>query len=1286
MVSSITSDSDSSRSDSSISQPDSLDDALQCVIEALESDQALDRDALLAKFPQWAEDINQFIDNWVSMEQTSSQLVMAQAQDPAQFSIDLHGKVMGDYELLELISSGGMGVVYRARQLTLGRIVALKMVWNALRDKARFRIEAEAAASLHHANIISIHEVGEFEGQPFLCMQFIEGGNLHDRLRKGPLTPDAAARLVQTIAMAVHYAHQRGILHRDLKPANVLLDTDGRPFVTDFGLAKQMGNSVELTRSGAIIGTPGYMAPEQAMGQVKSITVAADVYGLGAILYATLTGEAPFKGDSDLITLRRVIEEPPVSPRTKRIDVDRNLETVCLKCLEKTPGDRYASAKHLADDLARYLRGEPVTARPISRFEQRWRWCLRNPVVATLSISAIMLIIAVVLMSLGFAWRETMARLTAESARMREVAMRESISRERLNAEAQGAAAQLALGELYTTNGLWAARMNLYGESLLWLAQAADHLGDNSQFAPASQTRCLSWLPHCPVPIAALKLPKLSPKTVSGDWPIWGLSTSHDEVMFMTDNDFGIWRFDIDEIWRPAGQELQVTAAVWSEDGSSLALGDVDGKVSILDAATKSARASAELASSIACLSYSHSGKWLAAVAGKQLSLLHALNGRPSSFTWSLADEGTRVIFAEDDSKIAVVTRDHQVSVFHLDDQSTEVSPQPVFQFRFAAPDPQVAAKLSLPEFSADGTKIIVPTQPYRAQVFDLSSGQPFAAPLVIGTVHSFAMSDNKTYCVAGGDNYARVQTILWASNGPQFVRHHNRLTHQDAVTRVAFGGQDLIATAGSDQVVHLWNIGQERSPGSLHNDADIPLATLQHTDQIAGILFPQHSHQLVTVQYDGLVRVFELPDFRAPGYVMQSTPGGSVIKLVDADRMLMAGTTHAKCNAINASLRRIKDGVVIAETPLHGLRERGHLLDAVVTDDQTGLISLHANPARSGGTMLTKDRSAGSIVVWDFLAGVLKAPPIYLPAEPRSVALHPNGKSAAVLTVDQCVYLVDVQDGTIMDTLVPADKPAKLDFRSGLMPSQLFNGQLLFDADGTILIAWGIGTGFHAWDVATKRPKFATELARDWRINKLALSSDGRRLAIAIEKLNQVVLIDAQTGQVVRTIDHSANVDSVAFSSTGKEIVTACSDGRARIFDVDTGSRLMTDLVHTKAVLDATFSLNGAWVATLTSDRRVYVWNRADGQWALKPTFVADGTRQLLFSQDSQYIMTMGNGRRLQVLDLTPFGDFEALSLPRVRQLGELLTSKSIGEGGIVSLTSAEWMERWQLFKASGQ
>ncbi len=417
------------------------------------------------------------------------------------------------------------------------------MVLNTVRDKARFRIEAEAAAALHHANIVAIHEIGEFEGQPFLSMQYIDGGNLQSYLKSGPMAPKAAAALVRTIAGAVHYAHQRGILHRDLKPANVLLDADRRPYVSDFGLAKQMGNSIELTRSGAIIGTPGYMAPEQAMGQVKSITVAADVYGLGAILYATLTGEPPFKTDSDLLTLRKVIEEPPISPRTLRPELDRNLETICLKCLEKTPTSRYGSARQLVEDLTRYLRGEPVSARPIGFFERRWRWCARNPTMACVSFLAGLLLTCVIFLSFGLAYREYANGMNAKFASIREAAMTEAVELARVDADSQSRAALEAISELYTTNGLWAARTDLLGEALLWFSQAAGLTGINESYVSDSRTRCLSWLAQSPRPIAARQVVPVKPATFQVDWNNWQLSPALPEIMFKSGDDFGFGIF-----------------------------------------------------------------------------------------------------------------------------------------------------------------------------------------------------------------------------------------------------------------------------------------------------------------------------------------------------------------------------------------------------------------------------------------------------------------------------------------------------------------------------------------------------------------------------------------------------------------------------------------------------------------------------------------------------------------------------------------------------------------------
>jgi hypothetical protein len=291
-----------------------------------------------------------------------------------------------------------MGVVYRARQVKLNRVVALKMILHAdhagPEHRQRFRTEAEAVARLQHPNVVQIHEVGEHNGLPFFSLEFCEGGSLEKKLGGTPLPPPEAAGLVQTLALAMHAAHERGIVHRDLKPANVLLAADGTPKVTDFGLAKRLDDAAGLTASGAIMGTPSYMAPEQAGGKTHAIGPAADVYALGAILYGLLTGRPPFKAATPLDTLAQVLTEEPVPPRRLQPRTPHDLETVCLKALAKEPGRRYPSARELAEDLGRFLRGEPTRARPVGRLGRAWRWCLRNPAPAALAgVSAVAVLV-----------------------------------------------------------------------------------------------------------------------------------------------------------------------------------------------------------------------------------------------------------------------------------------------------------------------------------------------------------------------------------------------------------------------------------------------------------------------------------------------------------------------------------------------------------------------------------------------------------------------------------------------------------------------------------------------------------------------------------------------------------------------------------------------------------------------------------------------------------------------------------------------------------------------------
>jgi serine/threonine protein kinase len=327
-----------------------------------------------------------------SAEQTTPFVLLSGEMDPTGpvgGSERLEQKVLraGKYELVREIGRGGMGVVYTGRQPGLDRLVAVKMIlgggYAGEAARQRFRTEAIAAARLQDEGIARVYDVGEEAGQPYLVMEYIAGGSLRDRLDGTPWPPRQAAALVQRLARTVHLAHQHGIVHRDLKPANVLLTADGRPRITDFGLAKLADGEQDLTRTEEVLGTPSYMAPEQALGKSREVGTAADVYALGAILYELLTGRPPFKGANRTDTLRQVAAEPPAPPHLLSPGIGRDLESVCLKCLEKETRRRYASALALAEDLGRYLQGSPVLARPPGWMDALLRSLRRHDLVAT---------------------------------------------------------------------------------------------------------------------------------------------------------------------------------------------------------------------------------------------------------------------------------------------------------------------------------------------------------------------------------------------------------------------------------------------------------------------------------------------------------------------------------------------------------------------------------------------------------------------------------------------------------------------------------------------------------------------------------------------------------------------------------------------------------------------------------------------------------------------------------------------------------------------------------------
>lgn len=952
------------------------------------------------------------------------------------------------YEILGELGRGGMGVVYKARQTKLNRIVALKMILAGAQadplQMERFRAEAEAVARLQHPYIVQIYEISDYNGCPFFSLEYVDGGNLAQKLTGAPQPPRLAAHLIRILALAVHSAHQKGIIHRDLKPGNILLgvstehisDSDslhaemqaacrlfGTPKITDFGLAKHLDIQSQ-TRTGAIMGTPSYMAPEQAEGRAHAIGPATDVYGLGAILYELLTGRPPFESDSSLTTIRRLLDDEPVSPSQLQPKVPRDLETICLKCLEKDPARRYASAESLAEDLQRFLSNQPIEARPIGWWGRSVKWMRRNPTKTTVAV--LLHLAAATFLLMGLLYH---LQMEAEFQKTRKYAEESRLNLIRLHV-AQGTSAMNS-GDGFT--------------ALLWFTEALRLDGDATDNDRSHRER-----------IAALEHGLPRPQQ------LWIQEGAVNETRFSPDGSRVLTAGDDGKIYlwdsktgeatgTPPSEPGPVVYAVFSSDGRRIAAVSSDGTARVWDAASGLPLTPLlPTGSSPREIEFSPDGRQIVTAAGTDARVWDVATGKrlPGELKHNGAVNAAR--FSPDGRWLATAGDD---GLIRLWDAATR---QPT-----SVELPHERAVLCL-AFSPDSKRIASGSTDRTAQVWDVVGGIAVGRPLHHheAVLHVTFSPFGKRLLTCSEDGTA----LIWrADDGERLV---DPMRHKSVVRWAVFSPDGCrVATAGDDNSARVWSAtsGKPLTP---------PLRANGSVNRVA---FSPNGRRLAVASDDGTMRVWDVACFHQARVVEEAA-----VFRRRADRELRVGFLEDKPADDETAGRTSPDGRLVLKIGNDNsvrVVEKASGKEVVPPLAHHGAI-LHAAFSPDGLFIVTTSADE-TARVWDAANGAPVCRPLTHASAVQYAAFSPDCRRLVTASDDNTARIWDIESS---EMLVPPLKHDGTVLRA------------VFDPEGRRVATGSLDQTARVWDAANGQT-LTPPLRHPWSVRQVRFRSDGREL-----------------------------------------------------------------------------------------------------------------------------------------------------------------------------------------------